>query len=81
MTLLIIVAVSLCISAGVLLILARDAFRIVVGFAVLGSGVNLIVFLAARPVSTVPPVIPKGLDARSAAAGTALALRRGSDHG
>ena len=63
MTLLVMITVSLCISAGVLLILSRDAFRIVVGFAVLGSAVNLIVFLAGRPSNLVPPVIPKGGDA------------------
>ena len=63
MTLFVMIAVSLCISAGTLLVLSRDAFRIVVGFAVLGSGVNLIVFLSGRPGTLVSPVIPKGADA------------------
>ena len=63
MSLVLILAVSLCAGAGVLLILSRDAFRIVVGFAVLGSAVNLIVFLAGRPATLVPPVIPKGSEA------------------
>ena len=72
MTLVIMIAVSLCVSAGVLLILSRDAFRIVVGFAVLGSAVNLIVFLAGRPGTLVSPVIPKG--ASTLAEGSAAAL-------
>jgi len=63
MTLVLMLAVSLCMGAGVLLILSRDAFRIVVGFAVLGSGVNLIVFLAGRPGTLVSPVIPRGAEA------------------
>lgn len=63
MMLVFMIAVSLCIGAGVLLILSRDAFRIVVGFAVLGSGVNLIVFLAGRPGTLVPAVIPRGAEA------------------
>ncbi len=60
MTLVLILAISLCVSAGVLLILSRDGFRIVVGFAVLGTAVNLVVFLAGSPGSLVPPVIPEG---------------------
>lgn len=63
MTLALMLAVSLCMGAGVLLILSRDVFRIVVGFAVLGSGVNLIVFLVGRPGTLVSPVIPKGAEA------------------
>jgi multicomponent Na+:H+ antiporter subunit C len=72
MTLLLISAISLCIGAGVLLILSRDAFRIVVGFAVLGSGVNLIIFLAGRPGTPVSPVISKGADALAEGAASAL---------
>ena len=72
MTLLLMIAVSLCVGAGVLLILSRDAFRIVVGFAVLGSAVNLIVFPAGRPMSMVSPVIPKGADALADGAAAAL---------
>jgi len=72
MTLLLMIAVSLCMGAGVLLILSRDAFRIVVGFAVLGSGVNLIVFLAGRPGTLVSPVIPKGAEALAGSAAAPL---------
>ena len=72
MTLVLMLAVSLCMGAGVLLVLSRDAFRIVVGFAVLGSGVNLIVFLAGRPGTLVPPVVPEGAVALAGDAAAAL---------
>ena len=61
MSLMLILAISLCVVAGVLLLLSRDLFRLVIGLAVLGSAANLIVFLAARPGSLVPPVIEAGL--------------------
>jgi len=61
MSLMLILAISLCVVAGVLLLLSRDLFRLVIGLAVLGSAANLIVFMAARPGSLVPPVIEAGL--------------------
>ncbi len=54
-------AISLTVAAGVLLALSRDLFRLVVGLAVLGSATNLVVFMAARPGSLVPPVIEAGM--------------------
>lgn len=72
MTLLLILTLSLCISAGVLLILSRDLFRLVVGLALLGSVVNLAVFLAGRPGSLAPPVIEAGLAALPANAANPL---------
>jgi multicomponent Na+:H+ antiporter subunit C len=61
MSLVLSLAVSLCVVAGVLLLLSRDLFRLVIGLAVLGSAANLIVFMAARPGSLAPPVIEAGL--------------------
>jgi len=58
MSLILILAISLTVSAGVWLLLSRDLFRIIVGLAVLGSAVNLIVFMSARPESLIPPVMP-----------------------
>lgn len=72
MSLILILAVSLSVGAGVLLILSRDVFRIVVGFAVLGSAVNLIVFLGGRPGSLVPPVIPEGAEVLAEGAASPL---------
>ena len=48
------------------------AFRIVVGFAVMGSGVNLMVFLAGRPGTMVSSVIPKGSEVLAGGAAAAL---------
>lgn len=61
MTLVLMITISLSVAAGVLLILSRDLFRTLVGLAVLGSAVNLAVFIAGRPGSLVPPIIPPGL--------------------
>lgn len=60
MSLVIMLTISLTVAAGVLLALSRDMFRLIVGLAVLGSAANLIVFMAARPGSLVPPVIAAG---------------------
>jgi len=53
-------AISLVVSAGVLLALSCDLFRVIVGVAVLGSAANLIVFMSARPGTLVPPLIEAG---------------------
>ena len=72
MSLLLILTISLCVVAGVLLLLSRDLFRLVIGLAVLGSAANLIVFMAARPGSLVPPVIEAGLAQVAAGAANPL---------
>jgi multicomponent Na+:H+ antiporter subunit C len=63
MILLLILSLSLVVGAGVLLVLSRDTLRIVVGLAMLGGVANLAVFLAGRPGSIVPPIIPAGAQA------------------
>lgn len=72
MNLILMLAISLTVTAGVLLLLSRDLFRVIIGLAVLGGAVNLIVFLAGRPGSLAPPVIAAG--AESLAAGSANPL-------
>lgn len=72
MTLILMITISLTVSAGVLLLLSRDLFRTLVGLAVLGSAVNLTVFLAGRPGSLTPPLIPPGLDRLAAGAADPL---------
>jgi multicomponent Na+:H+ antiporter subunit C len=57
MSLILIAVISLSVGAGVLLLLARDVFRMVLGLAVLGSAANLIVFMSSRPGGLVPPVM------------------------
>lgn len=53
-------AIAGTVSAGVYLILSRDVFRCIVGLAILGSGVNLVVFTAGRLGPLAPPVIEVG---------------------
>lgn len=60
MTLILVAVISLSVGAGILLLLARDVFRMLVGLAVLGSAANLIVFMSARPGGLIPPVLEAG---------------------
>ena len=60
MSLVLMITISLVVAVGVLLVLSRDIFRLIVGLAVLGSATNLIVFMAARADSLIPPVIEAG---------------------
>jgi multicomponent Na+:H+ antiporter subunit C len=48
--------------------MSRDGLRCVLGLAILGSAVNLILFVSGRLVSVVPPLIPPGADELGAAA-------------
>ncbi|MBK8508573.1 MAG: NADH-quinone oxidoreductase subunit K [Candidatus Competibacteraceae bacterium] len=59
--------VALVVAAGVYLLLSRDVFRCIVGMAVLGSAVNLIVFAAGRFGPLQPPIVAVGADRLAAA--------------
>jgi multicomponent Na+:H+ antiporter subunit C len=72
MNLILILVISVSVSAGVLLLLSRDVFRIIVGLAVLGSAANLIVFLSGRPGTLLPPVIEAGTSALASNAANPL---------
>jgi multicomponent Na+:H+ antiporter subunit C len=72
MSLILMLGISLTVAAGVLLALSRDIFRLIVGLAVLGSATNLVVFMAARPGSLIPPVIEAGAQQLSTAAANPL---------
>lgn len=50
------------VAAGVYLALSRDLFRCIVGLAVLGSAVNLIVFASGRFGPVQPPIIATGAE-------------------
>ena len=52
--------IAFTVSAGVYLALSRDLFRCIVGLAVLGSAVNLVVFAAGRFGPLQPAIIPAG---------------------
>ena len=57
MSMVLVLIISICVSAGVMLLLSRELFRIVMGLSVLGVAANLIVFLGGRPDSLGPAVI------------------------
>jgi len=50
-------------TAAIYLMLSKFSIRIMLGIAILGNGVNLLLFTAGRLTREVPPIIPAGLDA------------------
>jgi multicomponent Na+:H+ antiporter subunit C len=72
MMLMLILSLSVIVAASVLLILSRDTLRLVVGLAMLGGAANLMVFLAGRPGSALPPIIAAGAESLPAAAANPL---------
>ena len=66
------VLVGLFFAVGIYLILSKHIIRIVIGVAILGNAVNLLIFTAGRVVREVPPIIPE--DAMVPVAGTANPL-------
>ncbi len=52
------IAFGTVIAAGTYLALSRDALRCVIGVAMLGSGVNLLVFASGRLQSHIPAIVP-----------------------
>ncbi|MGC4365940.1 sodium:proton antiporter [Hydrogenophaga sp. R2] len=60
--------VGLTVAAGTYLALSRDVFRSVMGFVLMGAGVNLALFASGRLGSALPAVVPPGQQALSEAA-------------
>ncbi|KPP82681.1 MAG: multicomponent Na+:H+ antiporter subunit MnhC [Oceanicaulis sp. HLUCCA04] len=60
MTLLYAIAVAAVMAAGVFLMFDRNVIRIVLGTALIATGVNLIIFLAGRLGPTDPAIIGAG---------------------
>jgi multicomponent Na+:H+ antiporter subunit C len=56
------ILVGLFFSAAVYLMLSRFSIRIMLGIAILGNAVNLLIFAAGRLTREVPPIIPAGVD-------------------
>lgn len=50
-------ALGTVIAAGTYLALSRDVLRCLIGLALIGSGINLLVFASGRIVTHVPPII------------------------
>jgi multicomponent Na+:H+ antiporter subunit C len=53
-------AVFATVAAGVYLALSRDLLRCVIGVSLIGAAANLVMFIAGRVGTMVPPVIPAG---------------------
>ena len=61
-------AIGTVTGVGVYLALSRDLLRCVIGLALLGNGINLLLFAAGRLNGSAPPVIGAGEVALAAAA-------------
>jgi multicomponent Na+:H+ antiporter subunit C len=66
------VMVGLFFSTAIYLMLSRYSIRIMLGIAILGNAVNLLLFTAGRITREVPPIIPAGADTLSGAAANPL---------
>ncbi|MFK0384614.1 MULTISPECIES: Na+/H+ antiporter subunit C [Rhizobium/Agrobacterium group] len=66
------ILVGIFFSVAIYLMLSRHSIRILLGIAVLGNAVNLLLFTAGRLTREVPPIIPAGMD--TLPAGTANPL-------
>ncbi|AXS39922.1 Na+/H+ antiporter subunit C [Breoghania sp. L-A4] len=54
------VLIGIFFAASIYLMLSRQLIRILIGVALLGNAVNLLIFTAGRLTREVPPVIPEG---------------------
>ncbi|MCB1508322.1 MAG: Na+/H+ antiporter subunit C [Hyphomicrobiaceae bacterium] len=55
------ILVGVYFAASIFLLLSRHVIRLLLGVALLGNGVNLLIFTAGRLTREVPPIIPEGL--------------------
>ena len=52
--------VGLFFTAGIYLLLSRALIRMLLGLALLGNGINLLILVAGRLTRAVPPIVPEG---------------------
>jgi len=64
--------VGLFFTAAIYLMLSKFSIRIMLGIAILGNTVNLLLFTAGRVTREVPPIIPAGADTLNADAANPL---------
>ena len=64
--------VGLFAAAGIYLLLSRALIRMLLGFVLLGNGVNLLILTAGRLTREVPPIVPPGMDVPAAAVANPL---------
>lgn len=62
------ILVGIFFSVAIYLMLSRHSIRVLLGIAILGNAVNLLLFTAGRLTREVPPIIPAGMDALPAGA-------------
>jgi multicomponent Na+:H+ antiporter subunit C len=53
--------VGLFAAAGIYLLLSRSLIRMLLGFVLLGNGVNILILTAGRLTREVPPFVPRGM--------------------
>ena len=66
------ILVGLFFSAAIYLMLSKFSIRIMLGIAILGNAVNLLLFTSGRLTRGVPPIIPANLDTLPAGAANPL---------
>lgn len=54
------IALGTVIAAGTYLALSRDLLRCLIGLALLGNGINLLLFSSGRLINDAPPIIAAG---------------------
>jgi multicomponent Na+:H+ antiporter subunit C len=64
--------VGLFFAAAIYLMLSKFSIRIMLGIAILGNAVNLLLFTAGRITAEVPPIIPQGQSTLDLAAANPL---------
>ena len=64
--------VGLFFATAIYLMLSKFSVRIMLGIAILGNAVNLLLFAAGRVTPEVPPIIPQGTDTLDLAAANPL---------
>src|SRR5487761_2576890 len=58
MEMLLAILVGAFVAAAVYLLLARTLLRVLLGLALLGNGINLLILVAGRLTRVVPPILP-----------------------
>jgi multicomponent Na+:H+ antiporter subunit C len=66
------ILVGIFFSVAIYLMLSRHSIRMLLGLAILGHAVNLLLFTAGRLTREVPPIIPAGMDTLPAGAANPL---------
>ncbi|AAK86715.1 MULTISPECIES: Na+/H+ antiporter subunit C [Rhizobium/Agrobacterium group] len=66
------ILVGIFFSVAIYLMLSRHSIRMLLGIAILGNAVNLLLFTAGRLTRDVPPIIPAGMDTLPAGAANPL---------